>query len=108
MSSKEILFLGATGYIGGTVLWKLLLHLPPDTFHISALVRDIEKAERLKAFRDEIPGIEDLNALDLLKKAFRNVTLVIGTLDDLDLLQELARKADVVISMACSSFILHK
>ncbi|KAJ7870909.1 NAD-binding protein [Mycena olivaceomarginata] len=81
--SQNILLLGATGYIGGTVLEKLLQHpLAPD-FKISTPVRDPVKAEKLKAF---------------------GVTPVVADFQyDLDMLKTLAKDADVVFSIADSS-----
>ncbi|KAJ6554640.1 hypothetical protein B0H19DRAFT_1210906 [Mycena capillaripes] len=78
-SPKEVLFLGATGYIGGTVLGRLLHHPRAHEFRVSALVRDPIKAEKLKAF---------------------GVTPVLGDLNlDLDLLETLGKDADVVFSI---------
>ncbi|KAF8199311.1 NAD(P)-binding protein [Mycena galopus ATCC 62051] len=81
-SPQKVLFFGATGYIGGTVLGKLL-RLPRTTnLHITAFVRDPVKAEKVEAF---------------------GVTPVIGDNSNLELLQALARDADVVFSVADSS-----
>ncbi|KAJ6473498.1 hypothetical protein DFH09DRAFT_1218878 [Mycena vulgaris] len=78
-TQQTFLFLGATGYIGGSILWNLLHHPRSTELKISALVRDADKAEKLKAF---------------------GVSPVIGAHSDLDLLETLARDADVVISVA--------
>jgi len=81
-STQKVLFLGATGYIGGTVLWRLLQWHPRATdLEITALVRDANKAEKLQAF---------------------GVVPVVGDNSNLDLLQALARDADVVFSVADS------
>lgn len=76
-----ILFLGATGYIGGAVLNRLLEHPKIDTFDIITLVRSAEKAKLLEAF---------------------GVKPVIGNLNDTELLESLAEKAHVVFSAADS------
>ncbi|KAJ7635743.1 hypothetical protein DFH06DRAFT_1284292 [Mycena polygramma] len=78
---QNVLFLGATGYIGGSVLGKLLLHPRAEEVKISAIVRDAGKAEKLQAF---------------------GVTSVVAHLDsDFSVLQTLAEDADVVFSIAC-------
>ncbi|KAJ6554645.1 hypothetical protein B0H19DRAFT_151779 [Mycena capillaripes] len=84
-SPKNILLLGATGYIGGTVLEKLLAHpcARADEFKISTPVRDSAKAEKLKSFGVK-PVVGDLTS-------------------DADLLETLAKDADVVFSIADSS-----
>ncbi|KAF7424397.1 hypothetical protein PC9H_009704 [Pleurotus ostreatus] len=79
-SAKVSIFVsGATGYIGGAVLTKLLEHPKANDFHITALVRSTEKAEKLKSV---------------------GVTPVIGSLDDTDLVHKLSLDSDIVISMA--------
>lgn len=65
------------GYIGGSILARLLVHPDASTFHIVALVRSPEKAEKFKAF---------------------GVTPVVGSLEDLDLLEEQASKSNVIFS----------
>ncbi|TFL01459.1 hypothetical protein BDV98DRAFT_593342 [Pterulicium gracile] len=48
MSNKvNVLLTGATGYIGGTVLERLLNHPDVSRFDITAIVRSVEKAEKL-------------------------------------------------------------
>ncbi|KAF8956984.1 hypothetical protein BDZ97DRAFT_1670608 [Flammula alnicola] len=82
MSSKlNIFFTGATGYIGGTVLTRLLRHPDAASFQITALVRSAEKGEKLKTL---------------------GVDFILGSYTDenLDLLTEAASKADVVIAVA--------
>ncbi|KIP10506.1 hypothetical protein PHLGIDRAFT_33875 [Phlebiopsis gigantea 11061_1 CR5-6] len=51
MSTKiPVLFLGATGYVGGSVLTRLLARPDAQTFEITALVRSEEKAKKLEDF----------------------------------------------------------
>ncbi|KAJ7448662.1 hypothetical protein B0H11DRAFT_2080222 [Mycena galericulata] len=83
-SPKTFLFLGATGYIGGSILSKLLQHPRASEFQITALVRDSAKAEKLTRF---------------------GVTPIVGDNSKLDLLESLARDADIVISVAESTNI---
>ncbi|THH10441.1 hypothetical protein EW145_g1343 [Phellinidium pouzarii] len=77
---KTIFFTGATGYIGGSVLWRLLNYKNANNFRIKALVRDSVKARR---FKDEF-GIDT----------------VVGNLTELSKLQRLAAEADYVITTA--------
>ncbi|KAG6330977.1 hypothetical protein ID866_8113 [Astraeus odoratus] len=78
---KRIFFTGATGYIGGAVLSRLIEHPTYETTEISVLIRPSKK--------DKIPALESLG----LKP-------VLGTYDDLELLKEEASKADIVIAVA--------
>ncbi|KAH9481425.1 Oxidase ucsJ [Psilocybe cubensis] len=80
MSSKlKILFTGATGYIGGSVLSRFLRHPDFGSFTITTLVRSPEKAEKLKAL------------------GFNAVT---GSHDDVELMESLAADHDFVIATA--------
>lgn len=85
-SDMPNLFLtGATGYIGGAVLTRLLDHHLQRTFSITLLVRSFEKAA-------------------LLNRTFGqkyNLKAILGSNSDLELLRELAASADVVF--ACVS-----
>lgn len=67
---------GATGYIGGEVLYSLQ-KIHPD-YEISALIRDSEKAGRVSA-------------------AFPKVRVVLGDLDNSELIEQESYKANVVI-----------
>jgi len=79
MSTKTNIFLtGVTGYIGGSVLDRLLEHPNVASFEFTALVRSSEKAAKLKAL---------------------GVNPVVGSLQDLEILEDLASKADIVLSM---------
>ncbi|KAK0439027.1 uncharacterized protein EV420DRAFT_1203380 [Desarmillaria tabescens] len=80
MTTKTTFFMaGVTGYIGGTVLERFLSHPNASSFHITALVRSSEKAEKLKKF-----GVEP----------------ILGSLSDLQLLEDSAANADAVVAMA--------
>ncbi|KAI0635606.1 NAD-P-binding protein [Trametes polyzona] len=81
-TKTNILITGATGYIGGTVLERLLKHPKASTFEISTLVRSAEKAK-------------------VLKEQF-GVNAVVGTHADFNKLAALAENADVVLSCADS------
>ncbi|KAI0368793.1 NAD-P-binding protein [Pilatotrama ljubarskyi] len=81
--SKISIFLtGATGYIGGSILQRLLRHPNAKNFDITALVRSPEKA---KTLQDQF-----------------GVHAVIGEHSESDKLTALAEKADVVLSCADS------
>ncbi|EIW52407.1 NAD-P-binding protein [Trametes versicolor FP-101664 SS1] len=80
-TTKVTIFLaGATGYIGGSILQRLLAHPNKQNFEITALVRSADKAKRLES-------------------EF-GVKTVIGSLQDLDKLEALAENAHVVIQAA--------
>ncbi|OCH93048.1 NAD-P-binding protein [Obba rivulosa] len=82
MSSRKtpIFLLGATGYIGGQVLTRLLAHPSASTFDITAIVRSPEKAQ-------------------LLESKF-GVKTVVGHHGELDKLEQLASQAHIVFSCA--------
>jgi hypothetical protein len=81
---SSVLFLGATGYIGGTVLQTILASsTPPST--ITALVRSDKKAEALNSI--STPSGTTLKA-------------VVGDLSKADQLTELAKEHDIVINCA--------
>jgi uncharacterized protein YbjT (DUF2867 family) len=83
-SSKSVFFTGATGYIGGTVLTKLLaLSSPPST--ITALVRSEDKAKSIGSL--PTPSGTTLKPL-------------LGSLQDLDKLTNAAEEHDIVVHTA--------
>lgn len=75
----RVLFTGATGYIGGSVLARLLEHPNISSLHITAVVRNGEKAQKLKQL---------------------GVNVVVGSHNDPSLVETLAAEADVVITAA--------
>ncbi|KAI0331860.1 NAD-P-binding protein [Cubamyces sp. BRFM 1775] len=80
-ANKTPIFLtGATGYIGGSVLERLLKHPSANTFDITVIVRNAEKAK-------------------ILESKF-GVKVVVGTHQDLDKLETLAENAHVVFHCA--------
>ncbi|KAL7278982.1 hypothetical protein ACG7TL_006814 [Trametes sanguinea] len=80
-AAKTPIFLtGATGYIGGSVLQRLLQHPNADNFDITVIVRNAEKAK-------------------ILESKF-GVKVVVGTHQDLDKLETLAENAHVVFHCA--------
>ncbi|GJE88579.1 nucleoside-diphosphate-sugar epimerase-like protein [Phanerochaete sordida] len=82
MSSRIPVFLiGATGYIGGTVLCRLLAHSSANVFDITALIRSEDKAKGYESF---------------------GVKPVVGSWTDLALVERLAEQAHIVFSLACS------
>ena len=72
--AKSVFILGATGYIGGSVLQHMLE--TPGNWSITALVRNSEKAEKLNVF---------------------GVKTVLGTLDDFDKIQKASADAEIVL-----------
>ncbi|KAK4688022.1 hypothetical protein P7C73_g2097, partial [Tremellales sp. Uapishka_1] len=88
-ADKSVFFTGITGYIGGTVLTRILA-LPHPPKLITALIRDPAKAERL-------------SSLTLSK----GVTLrpLIGSLDDLEKITAAVAEHDIVISTASADHL---
>lgn len=80
--TPKILLLGATGYIGGTVLHYLTQSAAlAQCLPISVLVRGADRADKLKsAYGDQIS------------------TVPLTTLDDLDLITRVASEHDIVIN----------
>lgn len=74
--ATRILIFGATGYIGGSVLARLLEHPKRDSFEITAVIRSATKAKDFEPF---------------------GIKTIIGSLDDDDVLERAASGADVVI-----------
>lgn len=75
----------ATGYIGGSVLARLLARADASKYEITALVRSPEKAKKLATF---------------------GVKTVEGSVKDIALLSHLAEQAHAVFSLV-SSFFSH-
>ncbi|PPQ67713.1 hypothetical protein CVT25_009319 [Psilocybe cyanescens] len=82
MSTQLKIFItGATGYIGGSVLSRLLNHNDASSFQITALVRSEEKANKLKTL---------------------GINVIVGSYTDPDLnfLTREAAQSDIVITIA--------
>ncbi|PPQ79216.1 hypothetical protein CVT25_002822 [Psilocybe cyanescens] len=79
----KMICLFSSGYIGGSVLDRLLKHPDASSFKITALVRSVEKGDKLKNL---------------------GVNIAIGTYDaeDLSFLTDAVSQADVVFSVANS------
>ncbi|KAG8686708.1 hypothetical protein FRC09_013959 [Ceratobasidium sp. 395] len=89
MSPQHIFFLGATGYVGGSLLVKLLTEYPSATF--TALVRQPEAAQIVKAL------------------APSRITIALGSHSDLALIEQESTKADLVVNAAsCDDVALTK
>lgn len=78
MSTTNFFILGATGYIGGTVLARFLKRPDIASSKITALVRSAEKAAKFASF---------------------GINAVVGSHTDGELVKKLASDADVVVSM---------
>jgi hypothetical protein len=76
------LFIFKIGYIGGSVVARLLEHPDSTTFEITAMVRSAAKAAKLETL---------------------GLKTVIGSYSDLDQLELLTSEADVVFSMVDDS-----
>jgi nucleoside-diphosphate-sugar epimerase len=75
----NILVTGATGYIGGSVLHRLLKHPDASKFRITSVVRAKDKAAKLENF---------------------GIKTVVGSHSDKRLMRKLAADADVIFAMA--------
>lgn len=82
-SPVKILFLGATGYIGGSILGRLIEHPARGSHSVICYLRNEDKAKILT----EQLGIKT----------------IIGTLDDTEKIENAAVEADVVIHTAESA-----
>lgn len=76
-SVKKVFLTGATGYIGGEVLYQLSQD-EQYSFQITALVRSKAKAEKLSSFQ-ATPLIGSLDDVDLIKKQVLDSDIVIHT-----------------------------
>ncbi|CAF1198185.1 unnamed protein product [Rotaria sp. Silwood1] len=86
MSSQQInvLFTGATGYIGGSVLTGLLQHPNSSNFKITALIRGDENRVKKLASLGVTPLIGSNDSHDLIEKAASESHVVIHTGDSAD------------------------
>ncbi|KAH9834472.1 uncharacterized protein C8Q71DRAFT_143340 [Rhodofomes roseus] len=85
----EILFLGATGYLGAGIFTRLLNHPKASEFSITTLVRSTEKGEALKKFNPTLKYAVG----SLYDKA------------DYPVIEDLGKKADVVFSVADADYL---
>jgi hypothetical protein len=79
----RILFLGATGYIGGSILDRLITHPSRSSFEIVSFSRNADKAKKLEA-------------------EF-GIKTVLGSLDDVQKIEAQAAKTDIVFHTAESA-----
>ncbi|KXS19965.1 NAD(P)-binding protein [Gonapodya prolifera JEL478] len=79
MSEVKVFLTGATGYIGGQVLFALLNRADASRYKIAALIRGEERAQKLR----------DLGT-----------RVVVGSLDDVEIIKKEASEADVVLHTA--------
>ncbi|KAG6843765.1 hypothetical protein H0H87_000780 [Tephrocybe sp. NHM501043] len=82
--STNIFFIGATGYIGGSFLARLIERSDFATLNITLLVRSAEKAAKFATF---------------------GLNPVVGSHTDADLVEKLSSEADVVVSAADSDYL---
>ncbi|KAF5342102.1 hypothetical protein D9611_001597 [Ephemerocybe angulata] len=75
----SILITGATGYIGGEILAKLIQHPKFSSFHVTALMRSPAKAEKLCTLK---------------------IGAVVGSHSDEPLMEKLSSQSDIVIAAA--------
>lgn len=80
MTTLKVFLTGATGYIGGEVLYQLLNN-KTHNFEVTALVRSQEKADLLtKATNNKvIPVIGSLDSLEVIEKQVNENEIIINT-----------------------------
>ncbi|KAG6901123.1 hypothetical protein C0995_000372 [Termitomyces sp. Mi166 len=83
-TKTNIFILGATGYIGGSVLNRFLNRPDAASLNFTALVRSAEKAEKFQQL---------------------GVNAVVGSHTDVALVEKLASEADVVLSIADCDYL---
>ncbi|BFZ65227.1 hypothetical protein YB2330_006390 [Saitoella coloradoensis] len=77
--STKIFLLGATGYVGGSILAQLLQN---KDYTFTALVRDQSRADKLKSELGVEPVIGSFEDLEVLKKAAEESDIVINAWSD--------------------------
>jgi uncharacterized protein YbjT (DUF2867 family) len=82
--STNILITGATGYIGGAILNRLLAHPERSSFYISVIVRSTEKAKKFESDFDVHP--------------------IVGSFDDHKLVEDAVAKSDIVVHAVSNVF----
>ena len=87
-SSQRIFITGATGYIGGHTITRLLEKYPEFEANITVLVRDE-------------------NQKKMVTDRWSNIRCVIGTLDDTELLKSEAAKHEIVLRKCQNSKLRH-
>lgn len=80
----NIFVTGATGYIGGSILWRLVHHKDAGIFKIKALIRDAAKAKRFAAEYGIEPVIGSLQEIAKLEHHASEADYVITTADVVD------------------------
>ncbi|TFK27194.1 NAD-P-binding protein [Coprinopsis marcescibilis] len=82
--STHIFLTGATGYLGGSILTRLLSHPLSETFRLTVLVRAPEKATQFRKMG--IHAVEGSNTdLELVRKLASNADIVVACTDADDL-----------------------
>ena len=79
--STKIFVLGATGYVGGSILSHLQSSSSSSAYSFSALVRDDKRAETLRSLKVE-PVIGSFSDLPLLTAAAANADIVVNSFSD--------------------------
>ncbi|GMM37378.1 hypothetical protein DASC09_047030 [Saccharomycopsis crataegensis] len=95
--SKNIFILGASGFIGGEILYQLLQEFPE--FSISCLLRSEEKAKKLQTATGNRISVVlgDLKSANVLEQKFQEADIVItaADVDDEESIEVLAKVAKV-------------
>lgn len=107
MASFKVFLTGATGYIGGEVLYQLLNN-KTHNFEVSALVRSQEKADLLtKATNNKvIPVIGSLDSFEVLEKQVNENEIIINTAN-VDHVPSAKVLADTLIKKKSKTILIH-
>lgn len=107
MAGFKVFLTGATGYIGGEVLYQLL-NSKTHNFEVSALVRSQEKADLLtKATNNRvIPVIGCLDSLEVIEKQVNENEIIINTAN-VDHVPSAKVLADTLIKKKSKTILIH-
>ncbi|KAF9476529.1 hypothetical protein BDN70DRAFT_995588 [Pholiota conissans] len=116
MSAKLNIFItGATGYVGGSVVSRLLKHRQATSFEITALLRSAEKAEKLHtlgiktvlgSYTDKDLGFLTKACADADVANSDNLPATEAILDGLKIRHEKTGKASILIHTSGSAIII--
>lgn len=107
MSVQKVFITGATGYIGGEILYQLL-NSKTHKFEVTALARSQAKADALeKATNNKVSTvIGDLDDLELIEKAINANNIIINTAN-VDHVPSAAIFAETLVEKTTPTILIH-